>query len=351
MQRRSFQFNVRHFHGITEWIADVQPISNKSNKFLVLTKNSKIYELDTKNEVITELFSFDSEGIIFDENVSLLVSAKGELIAVYNTFGSHGIVIDVQTKSIIMRFNRDDYHSEQTVFPVAFTYHNKQILLIHGTKWNRLDITNPLTHEVFSKRNDPKFELSENKSTESEHYLDYFHGQLLVSPDYKWIVDNGWEWHPAGCVTGWSISEWLQNRWESEDGKSKMNLWSWKEDWNDPVCWISNNEIGLVGRHNSDFIDENEIFDDRCLFRKVDVSTGDVLNEFPIAPGNIYYDAYLFSCSKDVGIKIYDVNSGELQYENKELIIDNYHHKSKEFIRYDNEQIIIYRLIEEINIL
>jgi hypothetical protein len=62
------------------------------------------------------------------------------------------------------------------------------------------------------------------------------------------------------------------------------------------------------------------------------------LNEFPIAQGNIYFDEYLFSCSKDAGIKINDLNSG-------------YHHKSKEFIRYDNEQIVIYKLNEEINIL
>ncbi|MDQ8739317.1 hypothetical protein [Paenibacillus sp. LHD-38] len=345
MTTKTFQFEMKTIQGNEEHIIDVQPIINESNKFLILTTTRKIIELDTNENVFKELFVFDNEEIVFEEKVSLLVSPNAELITVYNTFGRQGIVIDISSMKTIMRFNRDDYHYEQTIFPVAFVNYNAQLLLIHGTKWNRLDITNPIDNQALTDRDDPKFQLTQSKSIRSEHYLDYFHGQLVVSPDNKWIVDNGWVWHPMGCVTGWSIHEWIENRWESEDGMSKKDLWCEKEDWNDPLCWISDNEIGLVGRNNYDFIDGDEPHG--WIFRVMNVETGNIVKEFPISSGNIFIDTYLFSCLKETGIKIYDLNSGILLFEDEKINPDNYHHKSKEFIGFDNEQIMVYKLIEE----
>ena len=54
-----------------------------------------------------------------------------------------------------------------------------------------------------------------------EHYLDYFHGTLAVSPDQQWIVDDGWVWAPAGIPRTWNFRRWIEeNPWESEDGPS-----------------------------------------------------------------------------------------------------------------------------------
>lgn len=345
---KSFQFKSKCIiKGNIDPIADVQPIKNRINKYLILTTTGKVIEMDTNEDELIELLVFESEELNFNERVSLLVSSNVEFIAIYNTYGRCGIVIEISSKEIVMRFNRDDYHFEQTIFPVAFFNYCNQTLLIHGTKWNRLDITNPLNNESLTNRHDPEFELVETKTKNSEHYLDYFHGQLVVSPDDQWVVDNGWEWHPAGCVTGWSIKEWTQNQWESEDGKTRRDLWRGKEDWNDPMFWISNREIGLVGRHNFDLRDEDEPQVQGYLFRTVNVATGEVINEFPIGPGSIYFDTYLFSCSKEIGIKIFDYHSGELQYENGEIIVDNYHVLSKEFIRFNIDQIVTYKLFEE----
>lgn len=75
--------------------------------------------------------------------------------------------------------------------------------------------------------------------------------------------------------------------------------------------------------------------------------TGNVVKEFPIESGNIFMDTYLFSCLKETGMKIYDINSGIVLFEDEKINPCNYHHKSKEFIGFDNEKIMIYKLIEE----
>ncbi len=50
------------------------------------------------------------------------------------------------------------------------------------------------------------------------HYLDYFHGELSVSPAENWIADNGWVWHPSGIVTSWSLQAWFNGN----SGSRKM---------------------------------------------------------------------------------------------------------------------------------
>ncbi|MFC5405889.1 hypothetical protein [Cohnella soli] len=345
MMLQSFQLIVKQNIEVNETIADIHPVKNKENTFLILTGNRRVLELNSRSGACIELFRIDDEAILFDQQVSVLASERAELVAVFNTYGRNGIIIESRTQTVVMQFNRDDYHFEQTIFPIAFVPRGDQTLLIHGTKWNRLDITNPITGEVLTNRSDPTFQMIDYEPVSSEHYLDYFRGQLLVSPDNRWIVDNGWEWHPVGCVTGWNIPQWLENEWESEDGVSKKELWGLKEDWNDPMCWISRNEIGLVGRHNSDMLEEDEPYDARFHFRRVNVETGAIAIEFPISRGHLIYDDYLFVSSQEIGFQVYNLQTGELQFENREISIDNYHHKSKEFIRCDNDKIVIYQLI------
>lgn len=223
-------------------------------------------------------------------------------------------------------------------------------LLVHGTKWNRLDISDPLTGELLTSRVDPELKIVNNEPISSEHYLDYFHGQLSVSPNNNWLIDNGWEWHPLGSVTSWNINEWIINNvWESEDGKSKKSLWWGKYDWNEPVCWISETEIGIVGRFDYDLVDEDDIhnYTSDLLFRIIDVRDGRELKRFNIDDGNLFFDEYLYCSSQDRGFKIYDIITGNEIYNENSINTKVYHSMSKEFLSIVNNELTICKLFKE----
>lgn len=347
----TFKFILNKFgKQLDEKILDIQPIINKSNTYLVITGLGSIFELNTLLESIEHIYSMKNTEINFQEKVSLVISPNNRLISVFNSRGRNGTIIDLSMKKELMRFSRDDYHYDQTDFPIAFIEFNKRTLLVHGTKWNRLDISDPLTGELLTSRVDPELKIVNNEPISSEHYLDYFHGQLSVSPNNNWLIDNGWEWHPLGSVTSWNINEWIINNvWESEDGKSKKSLWWGKYDWNEPVCWISETEIGIVGRFDYDLVDEDDIhnYTSDLLFRIIDVRDGRELKRFNIDDGNLFFDEYLYCSSQDRGFKIYDIITGNEIYNENSINTKVYHSMSKEFLSIENNEIIICKLFKE----
>ncbi|WP_379134047.1 hypothetical protein [Paenibacillus sp. sgz500958] len=250
-----------------------------------------------------------------------------------------------------MRFSRDDYHFNQTIFPVSFyTSDDNQILLIHGTKWNRLDISNPITGELLTTRVDPEFHMIGNQPNCDEHYLDYFHGQLLVSPNNEWVVDNGWEWHPRGSVTAWNIKQWITNNcWESENGETKKQLWRDKEDWNDPICWLSSTTVGVMGKIDSSLYDDEDLINipKELLFRIFDVYDGSLLQEFEICNGILFFDKFLYCTSQNIGFRVYEISNGEVLFEEVNFHPKVYHSRSKEFLEITDNEITICKLIEE----
>ncbi|RKP44066.1 hypothetical protein D7Z26_27020 [Cohnella endophytica] len=341
MEQKILKLSHRRFKlPDNEVILDIQPIISEDYSYYAITGNGNIIEINTNNESSNIVFSIDIEELDFDKNVSIIISSDRNIIAAFNTFGRSGLVIDLQMNRIMMRFGRDDYHYEQTIFPISFVNHDGQVFIMHGTLWNRLDIINPKTGELLTARVDPE--------TSEVHYLDYFHGQLSVSPDQEWVVDNGWEWHPTGSVTTWNIKQWItSNEWESEDGASRKVIWWGKEDWNDPICWISNTQVGISGKYDISLFDEEDIKNHHkdSVFRIFDVNDGSIIKEFEINYGKLFFDIYLFCSSQDRGFLIYDLSNGNILFEDNTIRPMNYHSKSNEFIEIIDNEIIISKLI------
>src|SRR5258708_20088087 len=112
---------------------------------------------------------------------------------------------------------------------------------IHGSGWNRLDGSDSATGELVSDRNPTSYRRGEDRPA---HYLDYFHGRLVLSPDGRRIVDDGWVWHPFGIPDVWDIQAWLDNNvWESEDGPSKLSLASRAYYWNHPLFCLGSTHL------------------------------------------------------------------------------------------------------------
>jgi hypothetical protein len=176
------------------------PIENIREHLWALCTSSTLYLVDFDRAKICSEFSIAELGFSDLTQIQLRVSRDARYLAVAGLFELSGCVYNRITGLASMIFERDKYHHDVTPFPFAFFEHEGKQLFIYATAWNKLDVFDPENGQILTSR-----ELSECYPNESypEHYLDYFHGRLLVSPDQQTVVDDGWVWAPVGRVSAW----------------------------------------------------------------------------------------------------------------------------------------------------
>lgn len=186
----------------------------------------------------------------------LHASADGRYAAIVVDQGRHGIVVETQSGRTTMELQGGDYHEETVPFSACFVRFHGTDVLVHRTAWNRLDAADLATGKSLTDRYIAPYEAS---GQQPAHYLDYFHGRLLPSPEGGSIFDDGWVWHPISIPRIWSVTDWLaKNPWESEDGDSLVDL-AMREDWNRPACWIDEQQIALWGAGVWDLEESEEV--------------------------------------------------------------------------------------------
>ena len=298
-------------------VAAIAPVrSDVNGQCLLLTVDGTLFEVDPLRGCTARLISLSDIGISLTPKLALHVSPGGEMAAVVEVRGQRGVVVDVAAGAVTMSLDRGDYHPEQTDFPIAFFENGGRPLVAHGTHWNRLDISDPTTGELLSERSPTSYRRGEERP---RHYLDYFHGELTVSPAGEWIVDNGWDWHPLGVVVTWSLRCWAQsNIWESEDGSSKRPLCRRNYFWGGPLCWIAENTLAVWGYGN----DDENLIPAALLF---DIESGRLVRWFAGPMGCFVFDRHLFSYSVSDGTSVWDVMTGERLLREPSLCPTVYH--------------------------
>jgi hypothetical protein len=182
-------------------------------------------------------------------HLRLEVAWSGRFAAVVVDFGQGGVVVDLADGSVTARLDGGDRHTWTVPLSMAFTQLDGRDILSHRSEWNRLDLMDPATGDSLLNRPTPPTTTTDSP----EHYLDYFHGRLIVSPDGQYVVDDGWIWHPVGVPVVWDLHRWLtQNCWESEDGDSRRSLGSREYYWNHGICWLDNDRVVVEGIGNDD---------------------------------------------------------------------------------------------------
>jgi hypothetical protein len=305
-------------------LLDIQPVPCfDQNLWVALTDTGDLLRVDLDAGATTVLCPLPPSTIDLGDAVSLHLSDDGQVAAVANTNGLTGVVLDLTTGKVKMSLERDDYHPEHCVFPIAFCQVDGQLLLIHARHWNRLDLSDPRTGEPLSIRSPTSYAQGEPRP---EHYLNYFHSGLLVSPSQKYVADNGWVWHPVGIVTTWSIPRWRHhNVWESEDGESRRAL-CWRNwYWNGPICWLEDDRLAVWGYGE----DHDWLLPAVRIF---DAASGQEERWFPGPRGNLLFDNYLFSSDSEDGTSVWDVATGERLLRDENFVPWRYHRGTKTFL-------------------
>lgn len=309
---------------LQERILSIKPERGvKLSRWIAILVSGQIAQIDLAHGSAKPLVKVPQTDLVFSDKVTLHLSPQNRFAAVVNEREASGVVIDLETGYVTMPLNRGSYHPEQTPFPAVFFQSDDRILLVHGTDWNRLDISDPQTGQLLTDRNPTSYGRGEPRP---EHYLDYFHGLPVISPDVEWIIENGWIWGPAGISRLWSLRRWItKNSWESEDGDSVKYLTFRHYHWNAPLCWVDNKTIGIWGFGDDDLAMTPAV----QLFN---AETGERFRWFAgPKEGALYFDQYLFSTSKE-GTDVWDIDTGERLLHEPDLTPIDYHPETHQFL-------------------
>jgi hypothetical protein len=250
-------------------ILDIAPIKNDGRSmWLLLSHDGRIWRFDAGTEKLESVGQVNITAETVADSFAghtlttrLHASQDSQFAALVNDYGRYGQVIDLRSGKITLNLDGGDYCPETVPFSFAFASRQGQVVAIHRTAWNRLDISDASTGELLSDRGPTSYRNGEQRP---EHYLDYFHGALYLSPQHTHILDDGWVWHPVGIPVVWSLEQWLSgNIWESEDGPTKRDVCARTYYWDHGVAWLDEKTvaIGGIGDDDAEMVDGARIFD------------------------------------------------------------------------------------------
>lgn len=276
------------------------PLPGTGARVLALTPDRRLICLGGGSARVAA--SLPDDAPVSDDMV-LLTSGDGRQAALAPRHGQHGLVVDLDTGEVLLALDRGDYHVEHCDFPLAFVTRAGRPVLVHATAWNRLDVTDPRSGECLTQREHEPVDDDEPPA----HALDYFHCGLAVSPDGRWIAEDGWVWHPFGITTWWSLERWLtENPWESEDGPTQNSTEGRAYVWDEGLCFLDATTLVSWGYgHDDEWLTP--------AVRLVDVEGGRPERwVFGVPRGALYADVerrHLIAVSS--GVSVWDLDTGE----------------------------------------
>ena len=238
-----------------EEVFSIDALNRKSGEFALVCKSGNVYlfdQLSCLSKLIGKLnfpvkYSedyFTYAELIGDKKELLQITSYGNYVGITQKYGLSGVVLNLENFQFNKKLQRGNYQVEHCTFPIAFFSAENSTYLIHGTDWNRLDITHLESDKLITERV-VDYETHSN-------YFDYFHSSLSVSPDSKYFTSNGWHWGPCDVITAYSIEEFLTR---FELAHIALNYGPVDGyNWDRPMGWIDNRTV-VIGYNKQE---ENE---------------------------------------------------------------------------------------------
>jgi hypothetical protein len=307
---------------------DVAPLDGCPGEWLVLTAGQLRWHSGTGEVVASWQARLPGTGPEREggkpARYRLLASPRGEFAVIAVDYRSRGVVIDLAAGRVTMGLDRGGYHVEQTPFPAAFLHVDGQLLLVHATAWNRVDLSDPATGVTITPRH---FEAASGQCP--DHYLGYFFGALYPSPDGGLIASDGWVWSPVGMPRVWDARRWRHDYvYEPEDGRSARGLRLAGYYWDKPMCWLGNTTLAVsgIGADDEAMIPGVEIYD---------ATSGAVTARFAGPQGQLYCDSGRLYSASPGGMQIWDVRTGDNTGSVPGFMPSHYHPASHELAAVD----------------
>ena len=224
----------------------------------------------------------------FEIGPGLHVSPDGRFAAVVTNFGRYGEVIDLSDGSLVHELDRTFEDNWTTFYPFAFLPDDT---FVTATASNCLDRFDLATGECLTER---------DMSYGSEHDVDCFHGGLSLSPSGRWLLDDGWVWHPVGVLSAIDMRKWAEDRYAAEHGITVSDP---DNEWNRPLAWLDD-DVVAVQRIGSIW---NKMVDGVTLFR---APTFEEVGRFYGPVGRMWAHRGRLHTVTDEGMEVWDPADG-----------------------------------------
>lgn len=331
-------------------VLDARPLGSGYGTWIALLRDGTLARFDARAPSFHGRTGPIDWGFEIDAECKLTLSRSGAFAAVTQRRKPLGAVVRRSDGSVTYRANRGSYYSDVNEYPIAFFEHKGRELLVCASDWNRLEIIDPatganLTERVIGTRPD--------NGPDPEHYLDYFHGSLVVSPSSRWVLDTGWHWHPVGSDTVWSLDAWMRNAFESEDGPTRRAVrWAYYL-FDAPAAWFDDDSLWLWGFGN----DDAQMLHAALLYS---ASKGELVHWFagPECDASEsaaqrdqrdrwLCDRWLFAVSERSGLSVWDTATGERIAADSNARPWRYDPSAHEFITLGDRSIELTRFVYE----
>ncbi len=286
---------------------DIQSVCYDDNKIYMISNSLQLHVWDVLFQKHVSTYNLDRRKLDLSLKIEIKVSKR--YVVVYNNIGQFGYVFDMNLSEYILDIDRKDYHNQHCQFSISFI----NDMLIHGTDWNKLDVTDLKNgRSILEKEGDMG---------------DFF--SCGISTSAKYIVNNGWVWHPVGAIAYWDIQSWLDGELDELSDKFVLPT---DYLWDRSICWIDDTNIAVYGFCNDDIY----VIDGVII---VNLESGSISNWFPGPSGKLFYDKYIISLDK--GMSIWRI-SGERVFYSDSINPDLYVEDGKFIEILDNGRLRLY---------
>lgn len=339
----------------SEAIADIA-FSKIENKIIyTISPQLSLVKFNIETSSIEQEWKIDEGNIDASASLKIYVSPKDKFICITNKKGQYGFVFDLGKGEIILKLDRKKYHTEQTVFPIQFLERNNDILLIHCTDWNHLEITNLSNNKLLTQR---------INKYETDTYLDYFYGELHLSPDGKSLLSSGWVWNPVSVFSIIDLDNWLDKNINEPELNTKFPVSILSYYWDRAFCWLDDKTFACLYAPKEEDLDEEECTEYGFEMNGNYILIYDLLEDkitkkikFDHFPKNdyseatedckLFYNGNIVCSSESKGVYVLEKETGDILYENSEIRFDKYESKVGVFYSLKNNKIAIYEIVNE----
>lgn len=208
-------------------------------------------------------------------------------VSVVQDRGTMGVVLDRRDGRKVVDLVRGNYQVRHCAWPIAFYRDGADVLLVHGVDWNRLEVTDLGTGKRVTARG------------EGVEDLDYFVGELLVSPSGRYFTSNGWVWGPADLILYWEVGAFMEG---FERGFRNIAYPGGTDgyNWGRPLCWVDEGTVAYaysLSEEEGEDGERPEVAQELVLVR---IAEGEIVRRIPfegfvigeyqeIRPGKLYY--------------------------------------------------------------
>ena len=132
-----------------------------------------------------------------------IISPSGNYTCQYTGHQTKGLIRRADDRKLVREINRSYYFAGQYEYPVAFAMlgDGREVIIHCPEEYNRLEIEEIETGTRIGYTSDTAASSSASNETNengdaSRDPSDIFHSRLAISPSGKWLLSNGWYWHP-----------------------------------------------------------------------------------------------------------------------------------------------------------